>query len=120
MKFKTILISLAFALFLFGSIVNQTYSGINVWTKAETHWFSAEAAVYCSASNVDDMSIGMYTGHGDARVKVGDKSKVSSGSIWVQVYVDPEGQKQYLVQNIFVSLSGWPWQSKTASASGQI
>ena len=120
MKFKTIFISLAFALFLFGSIVNQTYSGINVWTKAETHWFSAEAAVYCSASNVDDMSIGMYTGHGDARVEVGDKQEVSNGSIWVQVYVNPEGQKKYIAENLSVYLSGWPWQSKTASASGSI
>ncbi|RKU24541.1 hypothetical protein C6499_16510 [Candidatus Poribacteria bacterium] len=119
-KLKIISISLAFALFLLGSLTNVAYTYVWLWTNAETHWFSAEAAVRPSVSDLENTSLGMRTGYGDARVTVGGKYKGASGNIWVNVYINSEGNKTYSAQGHSVYLSGWPWQSKTASASGQI
>ena len=119
MKVKTAFMSFAFALLLFGSIVNETHSGLYITTKAETHWFSANASVYPGASNVNDMAIGMYTGYGNAYVIVGGKYRGSSGNMWLRVYSSGD-EKTYNAQGHSVYLSGWPWQSKSASASGSM
>ena len=115
---KTMFMSLVLALLFFGITVNETHSGPYVSTSAETSWFSASARVSPTVSGLADTPTGMYTGYGDAHVIVGGKYKGSSGNIWVNVYLDANGEKDYNAQGHSVYLSGWPWQSKTASASG--
>lgn len=118
MKVKTAFMSFAFALLLFGSIVNETHSGPYASCSAGTDWVSASAQVLPKVSNLAGTPTGMYTGYGNAYVIVGGKYRGSSGNIWVNVYLDSNGEKDYDSQGHFVHLSGWPWQSKTASASG--
>ena len=118
MKVKTAFMSFAFALLFFGSIVNETHSGPYVTTSAGTDRFSASASVGATVSGLADTPIGLYTGYGDARVTVGSKYRGSSGNIWVRVYLDSHGEKDYDPYGLSAYLSGWPWQSKTASADG--
>ena len=100
MKVKTAFMSFAFALLLFGSIVNETHSGLYITTKAETHWFSANASVYPGASNVNDMAIGMYTGYGNAYVIVGGKYRGSSGNMWLRVY--SSGMRRHIMPKVIL------------------
>lgn len=105
--------------------VYNALAGVDCYLSARTGWNWAGASVSVSMYDLDSESVGArYEGSGSTYASVGSSSSSSSGAIWAEVYEyqarDGTWYKTYVSRGLSAHATGWPWNDKTAWASGSI